>query len=131
MTNLIFYEDASEEVRAVYDDIKRTRNIDQVSNFWMAIANHPPTLRRTWESLKEIMVDGALEIRFKEMIYLAISINNGCEYCRGRHGVSARKAGMTEEMFGELMAVVAMASETNKLAEGYGVPVDDGLALPN
>ncbi|MCS5555475.1 MAG: carboxymuconolactone decarboxylase family protein, partial [Arenicellales bacterium] len=82
MTNLIFYEDASEEVRAVYDDIKRTRNIDQVSNFWMAIANHPPTLRRTWESLKEIMVDGALDIRFKEMIYLAISINNGCEYCR-------------------------------------------------
>ena len=128
MTNLIFYEDASEEVRAVYDDIKRTRNIDQVSNFWMAIANHPPTLRRTWKSLKEIMVDGALDIRFKEMIYLAISINNGCEYCRVSHGVSARKAGMTEEMFGELMAVVAMASETNKLAEGYSVPVDDALA---
>ena len=128
MTNLIFYEDASEEVRAVYDDIKRTRNIDQVSNFWMAIANHPPTLRRTWESLKEIMVDGALDIRFKEMIYLAISINNGCEYGRASHGASARKAGMTEEMFGELMAVVAMASETNKLAEGYGVPVDDSLA---
>ena len=128
MTDLIFYEDASEEVRAVYDDIKRTRNIDQVSNFWMAIANHPPTLRRTWESLKEIMVDGALDIRFKEMIYLAISINNGCEYCRASHGASARKAGMTEEMFGELMAVVAMASETNKLAEGYGVPVDDALA---
>ena len=128
MTNLIFYEDASEEVRTVYDDIKRTRKIDQVSNFWMAIANHPPTLRRTWECLKEIMVDGALDIRFKEMIYLAISINNGCEYCRVSHGVSARKAGMTEEMFGELMAVVAMASETNKLAEGYGVPVDDALA---
>lgn len=128
MTNLIFYEDASEEVRAVYDDIKRTRKIDQVSNFWMAIANHPLTLRRTWESLKEIMTDGALDIRFKEMIYLAISINNGCEYCRVSHGASARKAGMTEEMFGELMAVVAMASETNKLAEGYGVPVDDALA---
>ena len=128
MANLIFYEDASEEVRTVYDDIKRTRKIDRVSNFWMAIANHPPTLRRTWESLKEIMVDGALDIRFKEMIYLAISINNGCEYCRVSHGVSARKAGMTEEMFGELMAVVAMANETNKLAEGYGVPVDDALA---
>ena len=128
MANLIFYEDASEEVRTVYDDIKRTRKIDRVSNFWMAIANHPPTLRRTWESLKEIMVDGALDIRFKEMIYLAISINNGCEDGRVSHGVTARKAGMTEEMFGELMAVVAMASETNKLAEGYGVPVDDGLA---
>ena len=128
MTNLVSYEDAPEEVRTVYDDIKRTRKIDQVSNFWMAIANHPPTLRRTWESLKEIMVDGALEIRFKEMIYLAISINNGCEYCQVSHGVAARKAGMTEEMFGELMAVVAMANETNKLAEGYSVPVDDALA---
>ena len=74
------------------------------------------------------MADGALDIRFKEMIYLAISINNGCEYCRASHGTSARKAGMTEEMFGELMAVVAMANETNKLAEGYGVPVDDALA---
>ena len=128
MTNLVSYQDAPEEVRTVYDDIKRTRKIDQVSNFWMAIANHPPTLRRTWESLKEIMADGALEIRFKEMIYLAISINNGCEYCQVSHGVAARKAGMTEEMFGELMAVVAMANETNKLAEGYSVPVDDALA---
>ena len=128
MANLVSYEDASEEVRTVYDDIKRTRKIDRVSNFWMAIANHPPTLRRTWESLNESMADGALDIRFKEMIYLAISINNGCEYCRASHGTSARKAGMTEEMFGELMAVVAMANETNKLAEGYGVPVDDALA---
>ena len=128
MANLISYDDASEEVRTVYDDIKRTRKIDQVSNFWMAIANHPPTLRRTWESLKEIMVDGALDVRVKEMIYLAISINNGCEYCQASHGVAARKAGMTEEMFGELMAVVAMANETNKLAEGYSVPVDDALA---
>ncbi|HBK74838.1 MAG TPA: alkylhydroperoxidase, partial [Gammaproteobacteria bacterium] len=121
-------EEASEEVRTVYDDIKHTRNVDRVSNFWMAIANHPPTLRRTWESIKEIMVDGALDIRIKEMVYLAISTNNGCEYCQASHGASARKAGMTEEMFGELMAVVAMANETNKLAEGYGVPVDDALA---
>ena len=128
MTNLVSYEDAPEEVRTVYDDIKRTRKIERVSNFWMAIANHPPTLRRTWDSLKEIMVDGALDIRVKEMIYLAISINNGCEYCQASHGVAARKAGMTEEMFGELMAVVAMANETNKLVEGYAVPVDDTLA---
>ena len=127
MANLVSYEDASEEVRTVYDDIKRARKIDRVSNFWMAIANHPPTRRRTWERLKEIMADGALDIRIKEMIYLAISINNGCEYCRASHGASARIAGMTEEMFGELMAVVAMANETNKLAEGYGVPVDDAL----
>ena len=128
MTKLVSYEDAPEEVRAVYDDIKRTRKIERVSNFWMAIANHPPTLRRTWEGLKEIMVDGALDVRVKEMIYLAISINNGCEYCQVSHGAAARKAGMTEAMFGELMAVVAMANETNKLAEGYGVPVDDALA---
>ena len=128
MTNLVSYEDAPEEVRTVYDDIKRTRKIERVSNFWMAIANHPPTLRRTWDSLKEIMVDGALDVRVKEMIYLAISINNGCEYCQASHGVAARKAGMTEEMFGELMAVVAMANETNILVEGYAVPVDDTLA---
>ena len=128
MTNLVSYEDAPQEVRTVYDDIKRTRKIERVSNFWMAIANHPPTLRRTWDSLKEIMVDGALDVRVKEMIYLAISINNGCEYCQASHGVAARKAGMTEEMFGELMAVVAMANETNKLVEGYAVPVDDTLA---
>ena len=128
MTNLVSYEDAPEEVRTVYDDIKRTRKIERVSNFWMAIANHPPTLKRTWDSLKEIMVDCALDIRVKEMIYLAISINNGCEYCQASHGAAARKAGMTEEMFGELMAVVGMANETNKLVEGYAVPVDDTLA---
>ena len=127
MTDLIFYEDASKEVQMVYDDIKQTRNIDQVSNFWMAIANHPPTLRRTWESLKEIMADGALDVRTKEMIYLAISTNNGCEYCQTSHGVAARKAGMTEEMFGELIAVVAMANETNRLVEGYSVPLDEAL----
>ena len=127
MTDLIFYEDASKEVQMVYDDIKQTRNIDQVSNFWMAIANHPPTLRRTWESLKEIMADGALDVRTKEMIYLAISTNNGSEYCQASHGVAARKAGMTEEMFGELIAVVAMANETNRLVEGYSVPLDEAL----
>ena len=127
MSDLISYEDASKEVRMVYDDIKQTRNIDQVSNFWMAIANHPPTLRRTWESLKEIMADGALDVRTKEMIYLAISANNGCEYCQASHGVAARKAGMTEEMFGELIAVVAMANETNRLVEGYSVPLDEAL----
>ena len=125
MTDLILYEEASEEVRIVYDDIKHTRNVDRVSNFWMAIANHPPTLRRTWESIKEVMADGALDIRTKEMIYLAISINNGCEYCEASHGAAARKAGMTDGMFGELMAVVAMANETNKLVEGYRVPSED------
>ena len=127
MTNLVTYEEASEEVRAVYDEIERTRKLARVSNFWMAIANHPPTLRRTWESLKEIMADGALDVRTKEMIYLAISTNNGCEYCQASHGVAARKAGMTEEMFGELIAVVAMANETNRLVEGYSVPLDEAL----
>ena len=124
MNRMIEYDQASDEVRAVYDDIMHTRNVDWISNFWKTIASHPPTLRRTWDSLKEIMADGALDVRTKEMVYLAISANNGCDYCIASHSVSARRAGMTDEMFGELMAVVGMANETNRLAEGYEVLVD-------
>ena len=124
MNRMIEYDQASDEVRAVYDDIMHTRNVDWISNFWKTIASHPPTLRRTWDSLKEIMADGALDVRTKEMVYLAISANNGCVYCIASHSVSARRAGMTDEMFGELMAVVGMANETNRLAEGYEVLVD-------
>jgi len=124
MNRMIEYDEASDEVRTVYDDIMRTRKVDRISNFWKTIASHPPTLRRTWDSLKEIMADGALDVRTKEMIYLAISANNGCDYCIASHSVSARQAGMTDEMFGELMAVVGMANETNRLAEGYEVLVD-------
>ena len=121
------YRDASPAVRAVFDDIKTTRQVEDVNNFWKHLANDPVTLRRTWESVKEVMAAGALDVRTKEMVYLAISVSNGCEYCMASHGASARKAGMTDAMFGELMAVVGMANETNRLANGYRVPVDEAF----
>lgn len=121
----VFYESAPPAVRAVYDDIKATRKVDWINNFWTTIANHPPTLRRTWESVKEVMAPGALDSLVKEMIYLAISASNNCEYCIRSHTAAARKAGMTEAMLGELMAVVGMANETNRLANGYQVEVDE------
>ena len=124
MPKPIEYTAASPAVRAVFDDIKATRKVDDVNNFWKYLANDPATLRRTWESIKEIMAPGALDVRTKEMIYLAISVSNGCGYCIASHGAAARKAGMDEAMFGELMAVVGMANETNRLAYGYRVPVD-------
>lgn len=123
--HLIEYANASPEVRAVYDDIMATRQVDQVNNFWKALARHPQTLRRTWESLKEVMVaDGELDPLTKELIYIAVSVTNNCGYCVDSHTAAARKAGMSEAMFGELQAVVAMANETNRLAIGYRVPLD-------
>jgi AhpD family alkylhydroperoxidase len=124
MSKAVEYRDAAPEVRAVFDDIKKTRQVEDVNNFWKHLANHPATLKRTWESVKEVMAPGALDVRTKEMVYLAISVSNGCEYCTASHGAAARKAGMTDAMFGELMAVVGMANETNRLANGYRVPVD-------
>ena len=124
MPNPIDYAAASPQVRAVFDDIKATRKVDDVNNFWKHLANDPATLARTWASVKEIMAPGALDALTKEMIYLAVSVSNGCEYCIASHGAAARKAGMSEAMFGELMAVVGMANETNRLANGYRVPVD-------
>jgi AhpD family alkylhydroperoxidase len=121
----IDYADASPEVRAVYDDIMATRKIDWINNFWKVLAHDPATLRRTWGSLKEIMAPGALDPLFKEMIYLAVSVTNNCEYCIASHTASARKAGMTDAMLGELMAVVGMANETNRLANGYRVEIDE------
>ncbi len=121
---LIEYGEASPEVRAVYDDIKATRKVDWINNFWKALANHPPTLKRTWESVKEVMAPGALDPVVKEMIYLAVSVTNGCEYCIRSHTAAARKVGMSDAMLGELMAVVGMANETNRLANGYQVEVD-------
>ena len=121
----IEYADASPEVRAVYDDIMATRKIDWINNFWKVLAHHPASLKRTWESLKEVMAPGALDPLFKEMIYLAVSATNNCEYCIGSHTASARKAGMTDAMLGELMAVVGMANETNRLANGYRVELDE------
>jgi AhpD family alkylhydroperoxidase len=124
---MIEYADASPDVRAVYDDIMATRQIDWISNIWKSLAHDPATLRRTWESVKQIMAPGALDPLTKELVYLAVSTTNQCPYCIASHTASARKAGMTEEMFGELMAVVGMANETNRLASGYQVPVDERL----
>ena len=124
MTTLVEYADAGPEVRAVYDDIMATRKTDTVNNFWKALANHPATLRRTWESLKQVMAPGALDPLTKELIYLAVSATNQCSYCIASHSASARAKGMTEEMFGELLAVVGMANQTNALAAGRQVPID-------
>ena len=122
---LIEYAEASAEVRAVYDDIMATRKTDFINNFWKALASHPPTLRRTWESVKAVMAPGALDVLTKEMVYLAISATNGCAYCIVSHTAGARKAGMTDPMLGELMAVVGMANETNRMSSGYRVEIDD------
>jgi len=122
---LIEYENASPEVRAVYDDIRATRKIDYINNFWKALANDPATLKRTWESLKQIMAPGALDALTKELIYIAVSVTNQCPYCIASHTVSARNKGMTSEMFHELMAVVGMANETNRLVAGYQVEIDE------
>ncbi len=127
---LIEYPQASAEVRAVYDDIMATRKTDRINNFWKALAGHPPTLRRTWESVKEVMTPGALDARTKEMVYLAVSASNGCDYCIASHTVSARAQGMTDAMLGELMAVVGMANETNRLANGYQVEIDEAFQQP-
>jgi AhpD family alkylhydroperoxidase len=124
---LIEYREASVEVRAVYDDIMATRKTDWINNFWKALASHPPTLRRTWESVKEVMAPGALDPLTKELVYLAVSTTNGCEYCIASHTASARAKGMSDEMLGELLAVVGMANETNRLADGYQVEVDDAF----
>jgi AhpD family alkylhydroperoxidase len=122
---LIEYEGASPEVRAIYDDIMATRRIDWINNFWKALAHDPVTLRRTWLSIKEIMGPGALDVLTKEMIYLAVSATNQCGYCIASHTAAARKAGMSNAMFAELLAVVGMANETNRLASGYQVEIDE------
>jgi AhpD family alkylhydroperoxidase len=122
---LIEYADATAEVRAVYDDIMSTRQTDYINNFWKAIAHDPVTLRRTWESIKQIMAPGALDPLTKEMIYVAISASNQCGYCIASHTAAARKAGMTDAQFAELMAVVGMANETNRLVSGYQVEIDE------
>jgi len=122
---LIEYQNANPEVRAVYDDIMVTRQTDYINNFWKALAHDPATLRRTWESVKQIMSPGALDALTKEMVYLAVSATNQCGYCIASHTAAARKAGMTDPQFAELMAVVGMANETNRLVSGYQVEIDD------
>jgi AhpD family alkylhydroperoxidase len=127
---LIEYKDASPEVRAVYDDILATRKTDYINNFWKALANDPASLRRTWESIKQIMKPGALDALTKELIYIAVSVTNQCPYCIASHTASAQSKGMTDEMFHELMAVVGMANETNRLSAGYQVEIDERFKNP-
>ena len=124
---LVEYPDAPPEVRAVYDDIMATRGTNWINNFWKALAHDPPTLRRTWDTVKQIMAPGALDPLTKEMIYVAVSATSLCAYCIASHTAAARKAGMTDAMFAELMAVVGMANETNRLAAGYQVEIDDAF----
>ncbi|MBW4454800.1 MAG: carboxymuconolactone decarboxylase family protein [Nostoc indistinguendum CM1-VF10] len=126
MTKLIEYEEASDEVRAVYDDIRATRQNDYINNFWKAIANHPPTLQRTWQAVKEVMTSaGEIDPLMRELIYIAVSATNGCEYCIASHTAGARAKGMNDTMFAELMAIAATANMTNRLANGYQIPVDE------
>ena len=120
----IEYDDASSDVRAIFDEIKLARSVEDVNNFWKYLANDPVTLRRTWHSLKEIMEPGALDSLTKELIYIAVSATNNCAYCIRSHTASASSKGMTDAMFGELMAVVGMANETNNLVHGYQIPFD-------
>jgi AhpD family alkylhydroperoxidase len=120
----IEYNEASDVVKAVYDEIKTARKLDDVNNFWKYLANDEQTLRRTWDSLRAVMAPGALDPLVKEMIYVAVSVTNGCGYCIASHSAAAAKAGMTPAQFGELMAVVGMANETNRLVNGYRVPID-------
>ncbi len=121
------YEDAPPEVRAVYDDIMATRNTNWINNFWKALGQHPATLKRTWESIREVMAPGALDPLTKELVYVAVSVTNGCEYCINSHLAGARGKGMTDEMLAELMAVIGMANETNALATGWQIELDERL----
>jgi AhpD family alkylhydroperoxidase len=131
MVKLVEYADASPEARAVFDDIMATRKSDWVNNFWKALATHPPTLRRLWENVKQVMAPGALDPLVKEMIYVAVSVTNNCEYCIHSHTAGARAKGMTDAQFAELLAVVGLANETNRLANGYRMPVDPQFAPPH
>jgi AhpD family alkylhydroperoxidase len=124
MVKMVEYAGASPEVRAVFDDIMATRKTDWVNNFWKVLATHPPTLRRIWENVKQVMAPGALDPLVKEMVYVAVSVTNNCEYCIHSHTAGARAKGMTDAQFAELLAVVGLANETNRLANGYRIPVD-------
>ena len=124
LARLLEYDGASPEVKSVYDDIMRTRGTDWVNNFWKALANDPATLRRIWDNVKQVMAPGALDPLVKEMVYVAVSATNGCEYCTYSHTAAARRKGMTDAMFLELLAVVGLANETNRLANGLRPPVD-------
>ena len=131
LVRMIEYADASPEVRAVYDDIMKTRGTDWINNFWKVLANDPPTLARIWANVKHVMAPGALDPLVKEMVYVAVSATNGCDYCTCSHTAGARAKGMSEAMFAELMAVVGLANETNRLANGYRIDVDPAFLPKN
>ena len=122
---LVRYENAPREVQDVFDDIKRTRDVDDVNNFWKALANHPETLKRTWALVRDVMRPGALDEMTKEMIYAAVSMTNNCDYCIHSHTAAAFSKGMTDSQYQELLAVVSTANLTNSLANGFKVPVDE------
>ena len=119
--------DAKGKVKEIYEEIKSVRQINKIPNFWKTLANDPNTLERTWKSLQQVMHEGSLNALTKEMIYVAVSMTNSCEYCIRSHSLAAKKKGMTDDMLKELIAVVAMANETNRLVESYQVEVDDFL----
>ncbi len=125
--NPVEYTDASKEVRAVYDDIMASRGVKDVNNFWKYLANEPRMLAHVWQSLKDIMGSGALDPLTKELIYAAVSMTNNCDYCIASHSAAARAKGATDEMINEMIAVVGLANMTNRLANAYKVPVDDGF----
>ena len=125
----VSYEEASPEARAVIDDIKRSRNVPDVNDFWKYLARDPRTLKRTWESIKEVMAPGALDPKVKEMLYVAVSIAHGCSYCIHSHTAAARAKGMTEAEYAEMLAIVGMAAETNRLVTALGVPVDEAFLV--
>ena len=126
MQSLVEYEQSSGVVRQVFDDIRATRKTDEINNFWKALASHPPTLQRTWAATKQVMSGpGELDPLARELIYLAVSITNDCEYCIASHRKAALSKGMTDAMFGELMSIVGVANMNNRLANGFQVPVDD------
>ncbi|MGO9593772.1 MAG: carboxymuconolactone decarboxylase family protein [Steroidobacteraceae bacterium] len=121
----IEYADASADVRAVYDDIMATRKTDWVNNYWKALAHHPPTLRRMWANAKEVMGPGALDPLTKELIYIAVSVTNGCRYCIASHGAGARQKGMTPDQYAELVAIIGLANATNRHAVALDLQIDE------
>lgn len=130
MSHLIEYEDASDDVRTVYDEIRAIRQTDYINNFWKALANHPPTLKHTWQNLGAVMTDpGELDLLTRELIYIAVSVTNGCQYCIASHPAAARSKGLSETALGEFLAIVATANATNRLANGYQIPVDDQFKI--
>ena len=130
LVTLVEPEAAAPDVRVVYDDIKATRKTDFINNFWKALANDPQTLKRVWASVKEVMAPGALDALTKELVYIAVSVTNNCEYCIHSHSAGAAAKGMTPEMFRELIAVIALANETNRIANGYRIDVDERFRQP-